>query len=88
MADPPDASVVLTLRVPRDVARRLAREARRQRRTRSAVARDILTLGLSDVTTDDRASEARRQSRLVSRRDSERDTLRFIIDAADLRGWS
>ena len=55
--------------------------------SRSAVARDILTLGLLNVATDDRTSEARRQSRLVSRRDSERDSLRFIIDAADLRGW-
>ncbi len=77
---------ILTLRVPRRLARRLAREARRQRRPRGAVARDILDAGLGGDPQDP-AAEARRQSLLVRDRDSERDALRFALDAADLKGW-
>jgi hypothetical protein len=79
-------SDVVTIRVPREVARRLAREARRQRRTRSEVARDILAAGLGE-SIDDPLAEARRQSLLVRDRDSEREAIRFITDTADLRGW-
>jgi len=39
------------------------------------------------VPDDDPAAEARRQSRLASRRASEKDALQFLGDAADLRGW-
>lgn len=81
-----DHSEVLTLRVPRQLARRLAREARRQRRPRGAVARDILEAGLSSDAHDP-AAEARRQSLLVRERQSEHEALRFIVDAADLKGW-
>ena len=87
MAKSEPVSAVLTLRVPRDVARRLAREARRQRRTRSEVARDILAAGLGEPAPAPMA-EARRQSLMVSERESERDALRFVIDSADLRGWA
>lgn len=80
------ASEVLTLRVPRDVARRLAREARRQRRTRGEVARAILTAGLAGPV-DDPLAEAKRQSLLVRDRESERKVIRFVTDAADLKGW-
>ena len=79
-------SEVLTLRVPRELARRLAREARRQRRPRGAVARDILAAGLSGPA-EDPAVEARRQSLLVRDRASEREAIRFAIDVADLAGW-
>ena len=79
-------SEVLTIRVPRELARRLAREARRQRRTRGAVARDILAAALAGLA-EDPAAEARRQSLLVRDRASEREALRFVIDAADLAGW-
>jgi predicted transcriptional regulator len=81
------ASEVLTIRVPRDLGRRLAREARRQRRTRSDVARTLLTRALESVPADDARTEAERQSRLASQQAAERDTLRFIVHAADLRGW-
>jgi predicted transcriptional regulator len=81
------ASEVLTIRVPRDLGRRLAREARRQRRTRSDVARTLLTRALESVPADDARTEAERQSRLASQQAAERDTLRFIVNAADLRGW-
>lgn len=81
-----DDSEVLTLRVPRRLAQRLAREARRQRRPRGAVARDILAAGLGSDTHDP-AAEARRQSLLVRERDSEREALQFVVDAADLKGW-
>jgi hypothetical protein len=81
-----ETSEVLTLRVPRDLARRLAREAKRQRRTRGAVARDLLEAGL-DAGTHDPAAEARRQSLLACSRDSEQEALHFIVDTVDLRGW-
>jgi hypothetical protein len=80
------ATEVLTLRVPADLSRRLSREARRQGRTRGAVARDLLARALGSGDADP-AAEAKRQSLLVSRRRSERETLRFIAGAADLQGW-
>lgn len=82
MARPKTDSTVLTLRVPAALDRRLALEARRRRQTRSEVARRILETGLGTGATD-LAAEARRQSRLVSRRRSDRDTLEFILNVAD-----
>lgn len=82
------ASVVLTLRVTPDLDRRLARAARGSRRTRSETARAILETALATgAAVEDPAAEARRQSRLASRQASERDVLKFIATAADLRGW-
>jgi predicted DNA-binding protein len=86
MPAPRPATNVVTIRVPREIARRLTREARRQRRTRSEVARDILAAGLGELP-DDPLAEARRQSLLVRDRDSEREAIRFITETADLRGW-
>ena len=86
MARPAAATEVITIRVSRDVSRRLSSEARRQRRTRSAVARAILAAGLGDAPEDPHA-EARRQSLMVRRRASEREVIRFITDTADLEGW-
>lgn len=80
------ATEVLTIRVSRELAQRLATEARRQRRTRSAVTRAALAQGLGQAG-DDPAAEARRQSLLVSRRASERQAIRFVVGAADLKGW-
>jgi len=82
----PDPTEVLTIRVSRDVARRLTQEARRQRRPRSAVARAILAEGLGGGPEDPLA-EARRQSLLVRRRASEREAIQFTTDVADLKGW-
>ncbi|OLC40117.1 MAG: hypothetical protein AUH43_27160 [Acidobacteria bacterium 13_1_40CM_65_14] len=81
MARPKNESTVLTIRVPAPLDRQLAKEARRRRMTRSEVARSILESGLGRRV--DLASEARRQSRLVSRRRSERDALAFTGAAAD-----
>lgn len=81
------ASAVLTIRVPQTLNRKLAQEARRQRRTRGETARALLAAALEDVKQEDPAVEARRQSRLASRQASERDTQVFIADIADLRGW-
>ena len=86
MSRPATSTEVITIRVSREVSRRLTQEARRQRRPRSAVARAILAEGLGDASPDPLA-EAQRQSRLVRRRASERDAMRFIIDSADLKGW-
>ncbi|MFM8535015.1 MAG: hypothetical protein ACKOEC_15740 [Acidimicrobiia bacterium] len=86
---PPDStsvSAVLTVRLTRELERRLAREARRSRRTRSEVAREILEAHLSGSVPDQR-TEARRQSVLASQQDADRDTLTFIEHAGDQRGW-
>lgn len=88
MAKVSKTSDVLTLRVPKALGRRLASEARRRRRSRSQVARELLESALDGRTADDeRKAEARRQSLLVRDRDSERDVLEWILDAADFRGW-
>jgi predicted transcriptional regulator len=84
--DPTNVSAVVTVRLTRELERRLAREARRSRRTRSEVARDILAAHLSSPVVDPQA-EARRQSLLASSQDADRDTLTFIEQAGDPRGW-
>lgn len=76
---------MVTIRVPADLDRRIAREARRLRRTKSAVVRDALQSAFGDAG-DDPAGEARRQSLLVSGRASEADALLFIDAVADDRG--
>jgi len=81
------ATAVLTLRIDADLTRSLAREARRRRKTKSEVAREILAAGLGAEGGNLLAQEARRQSLLVSRRRSERETLEFIEQTADTRGW-
>ena len=77
MARPKRDTAILTVRVPAAIDRRLAREARRLRRTRSQVARDILEAALGGETWDYLA-EARRQSLLASRRPSEGEILRSL----------
>lgn len=83
-----ERSTVLTLRVPRDLDRRIDHHARRTKRTKSAVLREVLqnTFGGGPPPVDP-AREARRQSLLVSGRASERDALAFVEHAADRRGW-
>ena len=78
---------VLTIRIGSELRRSLAREARRRRKTKSEVAREILTAGLVGEEAPDPDGEARRQSLLVSRRRSERGALDFIESVADVRGW-
>ena len=81
-------STVMTLRVPREIARRIQQEARRRRRTNSAVLREVIEGAFAGTTSlVDPAAEARRQSLLVSGRESEKEALRFIEGAADVRGW-
>ena len=87
MARPKTDSTVLTLRVPAKVNRYLAREARRRRQTRSDIARSILQDRVEGSSEPDFLAEARRQSVLVSKRRSERDTLAFLGAVADRRGW-
>jgi hypothetical protein len=87
MARPKTGSAVLTLRVPASVDRYLTREARRRRQTRSDVARRILQERVDGSSEADVLLEARRQSLLVSRRRSERETLAFLDAIADRRGW-
>jgi predicted transcriptional regulator len=81
-------SVVLTLRVPLLLERRIERVARRRRRTKSVVLREALESAFgNEGPADDPAREARRQSLLVSGRASERDALDFVDQSADRRGW-
>jgi hypothetical protein len=87
MAKPPAPSAVLTIRVPRAIDRQLAREARRRRMTRSEIAREILVASFASPSAEDPAAEAKRQSLLASTQAAEAEALRFIMDAADLRGW-
>jgi len=78
---------MLTIRIDADLTRSLAREARRRRKTKSEVAREILAAGLAVDGGNLLAQEARRQSLLVSRRRSETETLKFIEQTADTQGW-
>jgi predicted transcriptional regulator len=81
-------SIVVTLRVPAELDRRIEREARRRRRAKSAVVREALQAAFgSGPAPPDPAREARRQSLLVSGRASEREALAFIDGAADTEGW-
>ncbi len=82
-----DRSSILTIRISRTLAQKLTREARRQRRTRSAVARDLLVETLDTPAEDELAAEARRQSLRARRHAAEATTLKLITDVADLRGW-
>ena len=85
---PRTKSAVVTIRVPVELDRRIAREARRRRRPKSALVRDALLSAFGETPpADDPAREARRQSLLVSGRDSEREALEFIEAAADHQGW-
>lgn len=81
-----NVSAVVTIRLTPELERRLAREARRSRRSRSEVARAILEAHLAGPAVDPHA-EARRQSLLASAQDADRETLDFIEHAGDSRGW-
>ena len=87
MSRPRKTSVVVTLRVSSRLSRRIEREARRRRHTKSEVVRKILEDALATSGAADPSDEARRQSLLVSGRRSEKDALRFIENAGDQRGW-
>jgi len=83
-----EPSIVLTLRVPAHLDRRIEQAARRKRRTKSALVREALHHAFGEgPPPEDPAREARRQSLLVSSRQSERDALDFVEHAADDRGW-
>lgn len=84
----PQPSAVLTLRVPAELERRIEREARRKRRTKSAVLREVLQQAFSaGAPLVDPTREARRQSLLVSGRASEQEALEFIERTADDESW-
>lgn len=88
MARPRERSTVVTLRVSSSLKRSIERVARQRRRSKSEVVREILEQGLrGQQDVDDPAREARRQSLLVSGRQSEKDVLAFIERATDTRGW-
>lgn len=78
---------VLTVRIDPSLESSLEREARRRRKTKSELVRELLVTGLGGGGGDLLATEARRQSTLVSRRASEDEALEFLEHAADTRGW-
>jgi predicted DNA-binding protein len=83
-----EASTVVTLRVPAKLNRSIEQLARRERRSKSEVVREILERGVrGGESATDPADEARRQSLLVSGRASEKDALAFIERAGDSSGW-
>ncbi len=83
-----EKSTVLTLRVPLALDRRIEQQARRKRRSKSAILRDALAIAFSEGPPPaDPAREARRQSLLVSGRKSEREAIAFIEGVKDERGW-
>lgn len=86
MPESTNVSAVVTVRLTRELERRLAREARRTRRSRSEVARAILEAHLAGPAVDPH-EETRRQSLLASAQDADRETLDFIEHAGDPRGW-
>lgn len=81
-------SSVLTIRLGAELSRALEGTARRRRTTKSELVRQFLTVALAEEGgVRDLAEEARRQSLLVSDRESEREALEFLEHAADTRGW-
>jgi predicted transcriptional regulator len=80
-------SRIVTLRIPSDLDLRIGRVARRSRRTKSEVVRAALEAAFGEAPFDDPALEARRQSLLVSGRESEADAIEFVSVVADRRGW-
>ena len=83
-----EKSTVLTIRVPADLDRRIARAARKRRSTKSAVLREAIASAFGETPKPaDPVRQARRQSVLVGGRASERDTLDFIDRVADGKGW-
>ncbi len=72
------------IRLEPNLDQKLAALAKRQGRTKSDLAREAIRRYLLD---DDLAAEAHRQSLLVSKSDSEQNTLDFIEHAADRKGW-
>ena len=83
-----ERSTVLTLRVPPDLDRRIDRQARRRKSTKSAVLREALQNAFGEgEPAENPAREARRQSLLVGGRESERETIEFIEQSADDQDW-
>ena len=82
------SSGVLTIRIGVELKRSLGREERRRRTTRSELVRELISAGLAgDEMASSLAQEARRQSTLVSGRESEGEALEFLENVADPRGW-
>ena len=81
-------SSTLTIRLGAELSRVLEATAQRRRTTKSELVRKVLTAVLEqEGGVRDLAEEARRQSLLVSDRESEREALEFVEQAADNRGW-
>jgi hypothetical protein len=82
----PSRCVVLTIRVPAALDRRIARVARQRKATKAAVLREVIEreFGARHLVS---ADEVRRQSLLVSGTPDAQDVLDFISSVADETGW-
>ena len=79
------SSEAIVIRMSKHAVQRLDAAARARGVKRSEFVRGILESNLNE--TMDLAEEARRQSLLISRRESERDAMDFIASAMSTDGW-
>lgn len=81
----PASSEAIVIRMSKHAVQRLDAAARGRGVKRSEFVRGILESNLNE--TMNLAEEARRQSLLISRRESERDAMSFIASAMSTDGW-
>ena len=80
------APLILSVRLPAVSNAWLERTARKRQRSKSDLVRDLIEAE-RQKSSFDMESEARRQSLLVSRRPSERESLEFVAGVADQAAW-
>ena len=79
------ATEVVTFRLSAELYRRLVKEARSRRMSKTDILRSVLSAHLQ-APAEDRAAEARRQSMLAAAVDRD-GGLGAFMDAHDDRGW-
>ena len=82
----PQPSEVVTFRLSAELYRRLVKEARSRRMSKTDILRSVLSAHLQ-APVEDRAAEARRQSMLAAAVDRDGGLAAFMDAAHDDRGW-
>ena len=80
------ATEVVTFRLSAELYRRLVKEARSRRMSKTDILRSVLSAHLQ-APAEDRAAEARRQSMLAAAVDRDGGLAAFMDAAHDDRGW-
>ena len=80
------ASSTTSIRLPKELKRELERKARSTKRGKSWVIKEALELYLLGSTHDTLRAEARKQSLLVSKRESKDDVI-WAKQAGEIDGW-